>query len=326
MSLEVVKAGLHDSIQDIGRFGYQHLGINPSGAMDCIAMNIANALVGNDLNEAVIELCFPAAQLVFQEAAFISLSGANFNATLNGTSVPLHHLIRVPAGAILKFTKKLNGSFCYLAIRGGFQLEDWLGSRSTNTKVKAGGWNGRILQKGDNISFRSRIHEQVDAKVYPWRAKLTDFYSDQKKNIRALQGNEFDWLGKTSQCDLTKETFAISTQSDRMGYPLQGKELKQTTKKQLLSTAVSFGTVQLLPNGQLIVLCADHQTTGGYPRVAQVIRADLGTFVQRNSREEISFDFIALEDAERLLKNQQRCMEQLRLSCLYKLRTIAEIE
>lgn len=325
MSLEIVKSGLHDSIQDEGRFGYQHLGINPSGAMDRIAMNIANALVGNDLNEAVIELCFPAAHFVFQEAAFISLCGANFNATLNGASVPMHHLIRVPAGGTLKFTKKLNGSFCYLAIRGGFQLEDWLGSKSTNTKVKAGGWKGRILQKGDNISFRNRIHEQVDVKVYPWRAKLSDFYSDQK-SIRVLQGNEFEWLGKSSQRDLSKEIFAISTQSDRMGYRLQGKELKQITKNQLLSTAVSFGTVQLLPNGQLIILCADHQTTGGYPRVAQIIRVDLATLVQRNSREEIRFEFVALEDAERLLKNQQRFMEQLRLSCLYKVRMIAGID
>lgn len=325
MSLEIVKSGLHDSIQDEGRFGYQHLGINPSGAMDRTAMNIANALVGNDLNEAVIELCFPAAQFAFQEAAFISLCGANFNATLNGASVPMHHLIRVPAGAILKFTKKLNGSFCYLAIRGGFQLEDWLGSKSTNTKVKTGGWKGRILQKGDNISLRNRIHEEVDVKVYPWRAKLSDFYNDQKR-IRVSQGNEFEWLGKSSQRDLTKEIFAISTQSDRMGYCLQGKELKQTTKDQLLSTAVSFGTVQLLPNGQLIILCADHQTTGGYPRVAQIIRADLATLVQLNGREEIRFEFVALEDAERLLKNQQRSMEQLRLSCLYKVRMIAGID
>lgn len=325
MSLEIIKTGLHDSLQDEGRFGYQHLGINPSGAMDRIAMNLANALVGNELNEAVIELCFPAAHFVFQEAAFISLSGANFSATLNGASVPLHHLIRVPSGATLKFTKKLEGSFCYLAVRGGFQVEEWLGSKSTNTKVKAGGWKGRVLRKGDHISFRRMIHEQVDAKVYPWRAKLTDFYSDQK-SIRAFRGNEFDWLGKTSQRDLTRETFVISTQSDRMGYRLQGKGLKQRTKNQLLSTAVSFGTIQLLPSGQLIILCADHQTTGGYPRVAQVIRADLVALVQREIREEVSFDFVTLEEAERLLKNQKRCMEQLRLSCTYKLRSLPGME
>lgn len=321
MSLEIVKAGLHDSIQDEGRFGYQHLGINPSGAMDRMAMSIANALVGNDLNEAVVELCFPAAQLVFHEAAFISLSGANFKATINDAPAPLYQLIRVPSGAILKFTKKLEGSFCYLAIRGGFELEDWLGSKSTNTKVKAGGWKGRILQKGDRISFLNKTHEEVDPKVYPWRAKLTDFYASQK-SIRVLRGNEFDWLGKTSQRDLMKETFAISTQSDRMGYRLQGKELKQTTKDQLLSTAVSFGTVQLLPNGQLIILCADHQTTGGYPRVAQVIRADQPALVQKGIGREIHFEVVTIEEAEQALLIQDNSLRKLAWSCKIKLEAV----
>ena len=321
MSLEIVKAGLHDSIQDEGRFGYQHLGINPSGAMDRMAMNIANALVGNDLNEAVVELCFPAAQFVFHEAAFISLSGANFKATLNDTPVPLHQLLRVPSGAKLKFTKKLEGSFCYLSVRGGFEVEDWLGSKSTNTKVKAGGWKGRIMQKGDRISFRNKIDKGVDSKVYPWRTKLTDFYADQK-SIRVMRGNEFYWLDGETQADLIKTGYAITRQSDRMAYRLSGRELQQAKNSQLLSTAVTFGTVQLLPNGQLIILCADHQTTGGYPRVAQVIRADLPTLVQKGTGEEIHFVFVTTEEAEQVLSLQNSSLRQLVWSCKMKLEAV----
>lgn len=321
MSLEIVKAGLHDSIQDEGRFGYQHLGINPSGAMDRMAMRIANALVGNDLNEAVVELCFPAAQFIFHEAAYISLSGANFSAILNGVPVPMHQLIRVPSGATLKFTKKLERSFCYLAVRGGFQLEEWLGSKSTNTKVKAGGWKGSVLQKGDRLSFKEKISRQTETRVYPWRADISDFYSTTNK-IRCIRGNEFVWLDGESQADLIKTGYGITRQSDRMGYRLSGRELQQAKNSQLLSTAVTFGTVQLLPNGQLIILCADHQTTGGYPRVAQVIRADLPTLVQKSIGEEIHFVFVTMEKAEQALSIQNSSLRKLVWSCKIKLEAV----
>lgn len=321
MSLEIIKAGLHDSVQDEGRFGYQYQGINPSGAMDRVAMKVANALVGNDLNEAVIELCFPAAHFVFQEAAFISLSGANFNAMLNGVSIPLHQLIRVPAGATLKFTKKLDGSFCYLAIRGGFQLEDWLGSKSTNTKVKAGGWKGRTLLKSDRIPFLRKTTYDGEVKVFPWRANVSDFYSD-TNNIRCIKGNEFGWLDKRSQERLVKESFTITRQSDRMGYRLEGDELTQEKKDQLLSTAVVFGTVQLLPNGQLIILCADHQTTGGYPRMANVITADHAFLVQGDPGSKICFKFVTIEEAEQALVKQNSSLRKLAWSCKIKLETV----
>lgn len=321
MSLEIVKAGLHDSIQDEGRFGYQHLGINPSGAMDRLAMNIANALVGNKLNEAVMELCFPAAQFVFQEAAFISLSGADFAANLNDARVPLHQLVQVPAGATLKFTKKLNGNFCYLAVKGGFEMEDWLGSKSTNTKVKAGGWQGRTLQKGDRLSFKQESAKHTEARVYPWRADISDFYSA-TAIIRCIQGNEYNWLEKESQAHLTQTAYALTRQSDRMGYRLSGRELQQLNKQQLLSTAVTFATVQLLPNGQLIILCADHQTTGGYPRVAQVIRADQPVLVQKDIGEKIHFAFVTIEEAEQALLMQDSSLRKLVWSCKMRLQTV----
>jgi antagonist of KipI len=325
MSLEIVKTGLHDTVQDEGRFGFQHLGINPSGAMDNMAMKIANALVGNNLNEAVLELCFPSSQFVFHEPALIALSGANFKAVINDAPVPMHQLIRVSSGSVLKFTKKLEGSFCYLAMRGGFQIEDWLGSKSTNTKVKAGGWKGRVLQKGDSLSFAEKISKQDEMKVYPWRADISDFYSITSK-IRCIRGNEFSWLEKESQADLIKIGYMITRQSDRMGYRLSGKELQQASNQQLLSAAVTFGTIQVLPNGQLIVLCADHQTTGGYPRVAQVVRADLPTLVQKGVGEEIHFVFIKVEEAEQEVRRQMISLKQLQISCMYKLKSILHIE
>src|SRR5688572_19363163 len=154
MSMEVIKAGIADTFQDAGRYGRQHLGINPNGAMDLVAMNVTNALVGNELNEAVLELCFPPSVLHFKKPALIALSGANFNAELNGQPVPINQSIAVPASSELKFTRVEKGVFCYLAIHGGFLLSPWLDSISTNMKAQVGGWKGRSLQKGDAIEFK----------------------------------------------------------------------------------------------------------------------------------------------------------------------------
>lgn len=272
MSMEVIKAGIADTFQDIGRYGHQHLGINPSGAMDLVAMHVANALAGNELNVAVLELCFPASILLFKKPALIALSGANFNAELNGNPVPLNRSITVSAGTELKFTKVAKGVFCYLAIHGGFGLLSWLNSNSTNQKAHAGGWNGRSLQKGDVIEFKN-VSTSDETKIFPWRANVGHFYKD-AENIRILRGLEFDWLYSPSQEKLMKEFFTMTPLRDRMGYRLKGEVLSKQ-HGELISTSATFGTVQLLPDGQLIILMADHQTTGGYPRVAQVIAADL---------------------------------------------------
>src|SRR5215204_3371648 len=143
MSMVVIKGGMADSFQDAGRYGHQHLGINPSGAMDLNAMKVANALVGNDLNEAVLELCFPASVLSFKKPALMALSGANFNGELNGKAFSINQSIAVPAGSELKFTRIEKGVFCYLAVHGGFGLSSWLDSNSTNVKAQVGGWKGR---------------------------------------------------------------------------------------------------------------------------------------------------------------------------------------
>ncbi len=318
MSFEVIKAGIADSIQDGGRFGYQHLGINPSGAMDWVAMSVANALVGNDVEEAVIELCFPAASFHFHKSAMIALSGADFSARLNGKAIPLNQPVLVPKGTELKFSKSAQGSFCYLALRGGFELRKWLGSNSTHVKAKVGGVEGRFLKKGDKMKFKKN-HSIREIKVLSWGVHVSEFHTG-GSSIRCLTGNEFTWLTRKSQTNFCNGTFTISKQSDRMGYRLKGAVLKQNKKQQLLSTAVTFGTIQLLPNGELIILMADHQTTGGYPRVAHVSSADRSKLVQCRPNDEIGFQFISLEEAERFALDQYKSLKQLQVSCRHKLK------
>jgi antagonist of KipI len=202
MSLKITKTGVADSIQDAGRFGCQHLGINPGGAMDTVALQIANALVGNTLTEAVMEFYFPASTMVFEASAIIGLSGADFSASINGTAVPSNKTVQVKKGDELKFKRNTKGSFAYLAVRGGFDVPDWLGSKSTNVKVKAGGWQGRYLKKNDEIFFNVKNTKEEETKVFPWSANVSDFYRNENM-IRCMAGIEWGWLKKKS-----KEEFA----------------------------------------------------------------------------------------------------------------------
>lgn len=323
MSIEIIKAGMTDSIQDGGRFGFQHLGINPNGAMDLNAMKIANALVGNELNEAVIEMSFPASTFRFTRPALVALSGADFSAKLNGQHIPLNQPVLVASGSELKFTKVVDGVWCYLAVRGGLEIHDWLGSKSTNTKAIVGGFAGRFSKKGDRLGLNMNM-EVTETKVFPWRANVSEFYIPRSKStqtiIRCIQGNEIDWLTKKSKQNFLKKEFTISRQSDRMGYRLTGMPLKQSKKQELLSTAVSFGTIQVLPNGEPIVLMADHQTTGGYPRMAHVIGADRSRLVQCKPNERLLFSFVSIQEAEDLLMIQGRSLRQLQEACKFKLR------
>jgi antagonist of KipI len=320
MSIEVIKAGIADSVQDGGRLGHQHLGINPNGAMDLAAMQVANALVGNDLHEAVVELCFPSSTFAFRKPALIALSGANFNAEINGVRVPINQVIAVPANSELKFQKTEQGVFAYLAVRGGFELACWMGSFSTNTKAQAGGWKGRSLQKGDLLICNESL-EVPALKIFPWRANVYDFYSEPEA-IQILKGNEFAWLDEKSQEKIFESEFSVTALRDRMGYRLQGESLSRSQQQELVSTMATFGTVQLLPDGQLIVLMADHQTTGGYPRVAQVTAAARSKLVQSNVRAGIRFREVTLQDAEDLMVNHQKILKQIQVTCAVRLKEV----
>jgi antagonist of KipI len=314
MSLEIIKKGMLDTLQDGGRFGYQHLGITTNGPMDQFSSQLANALVGNELSEGVMEICFPAAHVRFLSAAIVAITGADFEATIHGQRIPLNTPIAVSSGTELRFKNNRGGRFGYLAVRNGFQIEKWLGSASTNLKAKVGGL-GRALVKGDRLDFKQEFVVD-ETSIFPWSFPL------QKNDsvIRCIEGNEFDWLTKLSQQQFYKQSFAISSTSDRMAYRLEGAALKQATKKELLSTVAHFGTIQLLPNGQLVCLMADHQTTGGYPRIAQVIAADLPTLAQQRPNDAISFQPVSLEDAEDLLLEQHTLLKQIQYSCRFKFR------
>ena len=160
MSLLIKKAGILTTVQDLGRNGFRRFGINPNGAMDKTAARLINILLGNSETEAVIEMHFPAPEILFEEETMFALGGANFGAKLNDDSIENWKIHFAESGSILKFPEKLLGNRCYLAVKSGFKIENWLASASTNLTANIGGFNGRKLEKGDKIDFKREFETQ----------------------------------------------------------------------------------------------------------------------------------------------------------------------
>jgi len=323
MSLKILKAGVLDSVQDMGRYGFQYLGVNPTGAMDRYAASVANILAGNPPEEAVIECHFPGPSILFEKTAIIALAGADFAARANGIPVPVNHPIILESGTQLEFSSVISGSRVYIAVSGGLKLEKWLGSFSTNLKAQTGGFQGRRLGKDDMISFRKqagslRTFRDKGIRILPWKINnewdrpLTD-------RVWVLPGSEWDWLDEPGREKFLKNVFYITAQSDRMGYRLASEPLRTNGSDELVSSAVNFGTIQLLPDGQLIILMADHQTAGGYPRIAHVISTQLSQLAQMRAGDELRFSFTDHWAAEQLILRQTQHLRQLQNACTIKL-------
>jgi antagonist of KipI len=311
--IQVVQQGLLDTIQDAGRYGYQHLGINPGGAMDRIALALANSLVGNEATEAAIEMHFPASAFLFEEDALIALSGADFGAVVNGLPVNINKPILISKQSVLRFTKPVSGARCYFAIAGGLSLKPWLNSYSTHLKAGAGGFEGRRLQKGDKLPFKETNHYAALLKfkevwTLPWRPDINGLYSDAGQ-IRVTDAQPF----------FTAASYTLTEQCDRMGFRLRGAPFNTAHQHEHLSAGVSRGTIQLLPDGQLIILMADHQTTGGYSRIAHVISADLPTLAQLCPNQQLHFNIVSHEMAVTLFKEQERLLHLLQNACKLRL-------
>lgn len=323
MSLRVIKPGLLSSLQDRGRYGHQHLGVSPSGAMDERAHRLAHLLAGNspDKDLASLEITISGPTLVFEAACLFALAGAELNATLDGMPVSSLRPILAKAGQTLALhsARPGQGARAYLAVYGGFAVDPVLGSQSTHMRVGLGGWEGRALRKGDVVplacalptdaSVLDDIHIQLDQLRPYMPAALTLPARDQ---LRVVLDEQADLFTSESLTLFETQAYRISPASERMGYRLEGQPLQRGEQHELLSAPTGFGTIQVPNDGQPIVLMADRQTTGGYPRIAQVASVDLAQLAQRLPGQTIRFEIIALEQAMALSARQEKAF--LRLS------------
>lgn len=323
MSLTIIKAGVLDTIQDTGRYGFQGVGINPGGAMDRFSACLANCLLGKSLEQPLIEMHFPAATIQFNKAAAICITGADFTPAIDHQPVSVHQPIVVNKGALLEFKKVKSGARCYLAVLQDLHLQEWLGSFSTNIKAKAGGLDGRALKNGDVIDFNdlegtAGYLKGKNMKVLPWFVLPNSATATGK--LEVIEAKEWGWLTEESKQLFIRNSFTISNVADRMGYRLKGNKLEIKKQKQLVSSGVSFGTIQLLPNGQLIILLADHQTTGGYPRIANITSAHLPTIAQMKPNDPLFFSVTDVHSAEQKLIQQHNYLLSVQYASSFKMK------
>jgi antagonist of KipI len=275
--------------------------------MDRTAARVINALVGNGEDEAVLEMHFPSAEFEFEIDCSVAIGGADFSAMLNEAPIGNWSSFKIKKGDVLRFVKPLSGTRTYLAVASGFAIDGWLGSRSTNLVAEAGGFDGRKLQAGDRIDLRDP-HIVSSHTIGP---SLIPKYS-RFPTVRVIPSGEFDLLTAISERAFLNEGFTVTNDSNRMGYRLSGPPLHLLHKKEMVSAAVTFGTIQLLPDGQLIVLMADHQTAGGYPRIANVVSADLPLLAQLGPNDGVSFHRVSIDEAERAVAEFERDLCRLR--------------
>lgn len=321
MGFLIEKPGILTTIQDLGRVGFRRFGINPNGAMDRTAVRLINMLVGNDENEADIEMHFPPAQITFESDAIFALGGADFGAELDSEPIENWRPVFAPRASTLRFTQKISGHRAYLAVKGGLKIEQWLGSSSTNLTANIGGMEGRKLIAGDRLELRQTpTRPQRDISHVQVSASLLPFYS-RFPTVRIVAGAEYQLLSDIGRKLLTGQDFSISNASDRMGFRLSGEPISLREPLELLSSAVNFGTIQLLPDGQLIMLMADHQTTGGYPRIAHVISQDLPLMAQLGPGDKVGFHLIESPQAEQLAVDFERELRFFRVGCKFQAQT-----
>lgn len=324
MTLRIEHPGLLTTVQDLGRPGHQHEGIPAGGAMDPVALRVANLLVGNDEGAAALEITVSGPRIVLDAPALIALGGAGLGATIDDVPVPAWRPVRVAPGATLAFRGAGSGCRAYLAVAGGIDVPVVLGSRSTYLRAGIGGVEGRALRRGDVLSsgtpaaLGARIAAAIaeprsGASVAAWGAgpTLRPPYSVAPV-VRLLPGAHADALTTASRRLLHDAELRVDPRSDRMGYRLAGATLELRAPLELLSEPVAFGTVQLPPGGQPIVLMADRQTTGGYPRIGEVATADLPLLAQLRPGDRLRFRPVSLAEAQALYLQRERDIAEAR--------------
>lgn len=316
MGIKVIKAGLLTSVQDLGRSGYQRYGMAVCGAMDTWALRLGNTILGNEEGEAAIECTNLGPTLYFEKSQLICVTGGNLSPMVDGDSIAMWKPVFVPEGGVLSFGRPVSGCRSYICFYRGLEIPEVLGSRSTYVKGRIGGWKGRALNKQDHIGFRSPyVGTKTD---FRWRM-TPSLYSDFTiRKIRVIAGPQFECFDSYALVDFLSAAFTLSQAADRMGYRLESRSLRLKEQVEMLSSAVTFGTIQVPPQGNAIVLMADHPTTGGYPVIGQVATVDLPLLAQMVPMDQFEFDLITVDEAQGLLQSQSKQLKQLKSAIAFK--------
>ncbi len=304
--LRVLSGGLFTSVQDAGRFAYQHVGVAVSGVMDAYSYRVANMLVGNSPGECVLETTLSGPTLAFDTDACIAVTGADISPQIDGQAIETWRSYRVKAGSVLAFGGLRQGARAYIAFAGGIDVPVVMGSCSTYAKGKIGGFEGRALQAGDCLALRGCGLVQEYSLPDAYRPKWTGH-----NTLRVVLGPQDDCFTEEGIQTFLSQTYTVSQQCDRMGYRLEGAVIAHKTGGDIISDGIMLGSVQVPGNGLPIILMADRQTTGGYTKIATVISCDLPLIAQAIAGNSFSFQAVSIEQAQDALETQAKLLAEM---------------
>ncbi len=290
--IRVIAPGVQTTVQDLGRFGWAQYGISACGAADALALRAGNLLVGNAENAAGLEMALVGGAFEFDGRAVIALTGSDF-----GAEVPTWRAVEVRDGQTVRCGATRSGARCYLSVRGGIERPKVMGSRSTHVMTGVGGLPlraGDVLSVGDGAVRRPRD------------GTITPPVSGRQEILRVTAGPQAEWFAG----ELYAARYTVNEESNRMGLRLRGPAMP-SPPGHMLTEGVGLGAVQVPPDGQPIILFVDHQTTGGYPKPANVISADFWRLGQLRPRDEVRFELVEMERALELLQAQERWLYEL---------------
>lgn len=303
--IRVLQPGLLTTVQDEGRWGHQRFGVPVAGPMDRVSHRLANLIVGNRASSAALEVTLVGPELEFEKEALFAVTGAEFALSLDDARLSMNTLHAARAGQRLSFGDRRAGARAYVAVAGGIDMPLVLGSRATHVASRTGGLEGRALRAGDRLPPAGEAERTVRAgDRWPGVIRLPN----RGVRIRVIPGPHQDRFGADGIAALEAGRYSVSAESDRMGYRLSGPALRQSAEGEVISSAVPTGSIQVPPSGEPIILMADHQTTGGYPRIGTVITADVPLVAQLAPADWIQFEVCDLAAALRALIAQERAL------------------
>jgi len=302
-SILAVSPGFLTTVQDLGRDHCAHWGISPSGAADPVSLRLGNLLVGNPPDAAALEMTLIGGSFKFERPSIIALAGSDLGATLDNEEIPAWQSMHVKPGQTLRCGPTKSGARCYLCVAGGIIVQPVLSSASTHILAAFGGLGGRLLRAGDVLLCGAQ-RVRVSMKPRAVKRRVLDALFG-RGPIRVTAGPQGDLFSPDSQLRLATSTYTVKEESDRMGLRLKGPLLRRVADGEITTEGISLGAIQVPPDGEPIILFVEHPTTGGYPKIANVISADLHRVGQLRPRDEINFEFVKHEKAISLLREQE---------------------
>ncbi len=307
-AIKIKNGGPLTTIQDKGRFGYQKFGMPVAGAMDKFSFKIANLLVGNKKNEAVIEFTVKGPKLEFIKDSVISITGVNAVPKIDGKSIPMWTSIFIKKGSILSFGNAKKGLRGYIAFKNGIKIPEVMGSRSTYLRGEIGGFKGRKLKSEDVLEVRKDVDESDFSERYLPKKYRPNF---SQNKVRVIMGPQDNYFSEKGLSDFLNGKFKVSSQADRMGYRLKGPHIEHKNGADIISDGIALGSIQVSGDGKPIIMLADRQTTGGYTKIATVITVDVDIVAQKRPGDSLNFKKISLETAQALLRERREIYNKI---------------